>query len=73
MEETIWSVDTISALETAISSGAKEVFYGDKKVVYRDLKEMLEILKLMKAAVYPDPQSNGFRRSRRLSSFAKGL
>lgn len=35
-------------LEAAIAQGALEVRYGDKKVVYQSLDNMLRVLKLMK-------------------------
>ena len=38
----------IDALSEAIAQGAKKVKYGDKEVEYRSLKEMQEILQVMK-------------------------
>jgi hypothetical protein len=35
------------ALKSAIAEGVKEVYYGDKRVVYRDLIEMQSILSAM--------------------------
>lgn len=38
----------IAALEEAIASGATEVSYGDKRVSYRSLADMRQILSEMK-------------------------
>lgn len=35
--------DMFDTLEAAIMSGAREVYYGDKRVVYRSLPEMMQI------------------------------
>ena len=42
------------ALEQAIADGAQSVKYDDKLVQYRSLEEMLQILRLMKAALGVD-------------------
>ena len=39
-------------LAAAASMGVKEVTYGDKKTVYQDLSEMLQLLALMDAQLY---------------------
>lgn len=41
----------IDALEAAIATGALTVEYGDKKVTYRSLNEMKEILSDMQNSV----------------------
>lgn len=38
----------LDALESAIAEGALEVAYGDKKVKYRSLDEMLRIAAIMR-------------------------
>lgn len=45
----------ITALAGAIALGAKEVDYGDKKVVYQDLGAMISLLNLMQTQVYGTP------------------
>lgn len=56
-------------LEAAIAQGALKVEYGDKKVTYQSLTDMLRILKLMKADLGLNPAGNG----RKLASFSKGI
>ncbi len=46
-----YSQADIDALETAIASGAKKVKFSDRETEYRDLGEMRDILKTMKASV----------------------
>lgn len=41
----------IDALEDAIAQGVLEVYYGEKKIRYRDLDEMEKILNKMKLQV----------------------
>lgn len=49
--QTSFTQDNITALEQAIATGALEVWYGDKRVKYRTLDEMKEILAIMKEAL----------------------
>lgn len=56
-------------LSSAVASGALTVEYGDKKVTYRSLDDMLRILSIMKAQLYPDPNNNN---GRRFANFSKG-
>lgn len=51
-----YTLEQITALETAIAQGALSVKYSDKEVTYRSLEEMLKILSIMKGAV-PDPDN----------------
>ena len=46
-----YSQADIDALEEAIGSGVKKVKFSDRETEYRDLREMREILKDMKASV----------------------
>lgn len=41
----------LDALELAIASGQLEVRIGDRKVVYRSLKEMLEIRTMVRSSL----------------------
>jgi len=43
----------LDALNAAIATGSKEVYYGDKRVVYRDLAEMIQIRNDMIAQLNP--------------------
>lgn len=68
-QETNYTPEMLAALEKAIATGARDVYYGDKRVSYRSLDEMLRTRDIMrqelgivsgvKRAVYP--------------SFSKGL
>jgi hypothetical protein len=64
-----FTTDQIDALDAAIAQGALEVHYGDKKVRYRSLAEMLETRHLMAQALGLTSPANG----RRLASFSKGI
>lgn len=64
----------LDALEAAIAEGALKVEYGDKKVEYRSLNEMIRIREIMRAdlgtlkprrtyaefskGIYPTPQND---------------
>ncbi len=57
----------IDALKAAIATGAREVWYGDKRVAYRSLDEMKQTLSIMENEV------NGQKPSRRrYFVFSKG-
>lgn len=46
-----YTVDNLHNLEQAIALGITEVYYGDKRVGYRSLNEMNQIVLLMKKAL----------------------
>lgn len=56
-------------LQAAIAQGALKVEYGDKKVEYRSLKDMLELLNIMGNDLGLVPARSG----RRYATFSKGL
>ncbi len=56
-------------LVAAIAQGVKEVYYGDKRVVYRDLNEMLRIRDEMEAEL----GLNKGKPRRVFASFSKGI
>lgn len=60
----------LDALEVAIAEGTLKVEYGDKKVEYRSLNEMIRIRDLIKSEIAPADQQNG---KRTYASFSKGL
>jgi len=43
----MYTQEQLDAINAAIAQGVKEVYYGDKRVVYRSLAEMLQIRTLM--------------------------
>lgn len=58
--------DTLTA---AIAEGTEEVWYGDKKVKYKSLDQMLKVLRLMENDLgITDPMNRVVR-----STFKKGL
>jgi len=56
---TAWTPAMLSALQTAIASGATSVSYEGKTVQYRSLDEMLRIANIMAIAlgIIPPPDS----------------
>lgn len=58
----------LDALETAIAEGALKVEYGDKKVEYRSLNEMIRIRDIMRSELGQLPKPR-----RTLASFSKGV
>lgn len=54
---TSWTASDITALETAIKSGALRVRYGEREVQYRSLDEMMRLLAAMRDQV--SPPANG--------------
>ena len=69
MAQTNYTLEMLAALELAIAQGAKEVYYGDKRVSYRDLAEMLQIRNIMRAEL---GITNNFNR-RKFAEHNKGL
>jgi hypothetical protein len=57
----------LDALEAAIAEGTLKVEYGDKKVEYRSLNEMIRIRDLMKAELDGLP-----KQKRTYGAFSKG-
>ena len=64
-----YTTEQYSALKDAIAGGELVVQHADRRVQYRSIDEMLRILKLMQAELYPDASAVG---GRRLTSFSKG-
>jgi hypothetical protein len=68
MAITTYTEEQYNALKQAIAEGVREVYYGDKRVVYRDLSEMKSILSDMRQEL-----GIGDRKVRKYPSFSKGL
>jgi len=64
----IYTLAQYNTLVEAIALGATEVTYGDKKVVYRSISDMLRILSLMESQLFPNRKNDG----KRFTSFSKG-
>lgn len=63
-----YTQDDLTAIETAIKSGALTVEYADKKVTYRSLAEMLRIRDIIRKALGLTNTSG-----RVLTNFDKGV
>lgn len=48
MANTNFTLEMLYALEAAIASGAKDVFYGDKRVTYHSMDEMIRARDLIR-------------------------
>jgi len=48
MAEINYTHENLAALESAIALGASECYYGDKRIVYRSIDEMIRIRNIMK-------------------------
>lgn len=64
----IYTLAQYNTLVEAIALGATEVAYGDKKVVYRSISDMLRLLSLMQAQLFLNRKNDG----KRFTSFSKG-
>lgn len=63
-----WTTEQYEALCEAISQGAREVWYGDKRVQYHSLDEMLKLKGIMEQDLGLKNTSN-----RSYGEFSKGL
>jgi hypothetical protein len=59
----------LKTLRKAINTGVREVYYGDKRVVYRDLKEMLQVEQSLLSQLGVGNKNPG----RKFAQFDKGL
>jgi len=64
-----YTVAQYEALTEAIAQGALRVEYGDKRVEYRSLSDMLALKKAMENELFPEKRNNG----RTYASFTKGI
>lgn len=65
--------EQLGILEAAIAQGALDVNYGDKRVTYRSLNEMMRIRDLMKKELGLDGNSGAKNSNRRFATHGKGL
>lgn len=64
-----YTLDQYNALKAAIAQGARSVYYGDKRVEYRSLAEMMQIKRDMEEELGITTASG----NRKYGSFSKGL
>jgi len=65
--------EQLGILEAAIAQGALDVNYGDKRVTYRSLNEMMRIRDLMKKELGLSGSSGTGNSNRRFATHSKGL
>lgn len=66
---TSWTQQNLDALEQAIATGARECWYGDKRVAYRSLDEMIRTRDMMRESL----GLNDSATKRIFTSFNKGF
>lgn len=73
--QTAFTAENLKALEEAIASGVQRVKYSDKEIWYQSLSDMLQVRKLMRAALGLDNSvKNGLFGGKRLKAVhSKGL
>lgn len=64
-----YTQEQLSALEAAVAQGVLTVEYGDKKVTYRSLNEMLRLIDMMRKDIGVSPKNGG----KKFAQFDKGL
>jgi hypothetical protein len=69
MAGSTFTLEQLRVLEAAIASGTLEVDYGDKRVIYKTLAEMLQVRDLIRNEL----GLNNKNRGRRYAAFSKGL
>lgn len=70
---TTWTTLDVAALEKALADGVRVVEYSDKKVEYRSLDEMFQLLATMKKAVCGDADATNARFYKTFATHSKGL
>lgn len=65
----VYTLSQYTSISEAIASGALEVTYGDKKVIYRSLNDMLRIQAAMYNQLFPNQNNNN---GRTVVSYSKG-
>jgi hypothetical protein len=64
-----YTQEQLSALEAAVAQGVLTVEYGDKKVTYRSLNEMLRLIDMMRKDIGVSSKNGG----KKFAQFDKGL
>ncbi|WP_043309296.1 phage head-tail joining protein [Pseudomonas sp. ML96] len=66
-----YTLEQYTKLQEAIAGGELSVRYADRSVQYRTLDEMVRLLQLMEADLFPS-NGGGSGGRRRYASFSKG-
>lgn len=64
-----YTLEQYEALQAAIATGSNTVKYADKQITYNSVGEMLRVLNIMKAELFPSQA--GVKR--KLAEFQKGI
>ena len=65
-----FSASDLTAIETAIKSGELEVEYGDRRVKYRSVSELLKAYEIIKGAVN-EPAASSSRKAKQVRFASK--
>lgn len=63
-----FTLENLAALNEAIATGAREVQYGDKRIVYNSLEQLLRLRNIMMFELGAKPQT-----VRTYPTFGKGI
>jgi len=66
-----WTQTDLDAIEASIKTGQLDVRFGDRRVLYRSLDEMLKIRDLIRGSLVP--ANGGLGLSPRYAKHSKGL
>lgn len=72
--EEIYTVAEFKTLKKAMLTGTKEVQYADKRVVYRSMNEISDLIRIMQDAIWGHcPEFNSGFGQRRYAVSSKGI
>jgi hypothetical protein len=69
MAQTNYTLEMLQTLEAAIANGVRDCYYGDKRVSYRTLDEMIRIRDIMREELGLTKPNGG----RKFATHSKGL
>jgi len=73
-DESVFTVQDLKDHKKLITSRVKEIQYADKRVVYRNMQELLDTIKIMEEAIYGHcAQYNNSLGRRRYAVTSKGI
>jgi hypothetical protein len=64
-----YTIEQYETLQAAIASGSNTVKYGDKQITYNSVSDMLKVLGIMKAELFPNDKPV----NRKYALFEKGI
>ena len=73
-DESIYTIAEFNAVKKASLTGTKEVQYADKRVVYRSINEVADMLRIMQDAIWGHcAQTNSGLGRRTIAVSSKGI